>query len=186
MNEHEKKNDDVDSRKVKIRKRYQGIDEKQIEKIPAVPAVDFFHDDQERRVAVYVRVSTDDINQTTSFELQTKHYADFVGKHPNWRLVDIYADEGISGTSVKHRVSFNRMIADCYAGKIDLIITKSVSRFARNLVDCIDHARKLKNLNPPVGIYFEADQMCTLCETAMRLNFLAMFAEESLITKALS
>ncbi len=178
MGESDNKLNDIASRKAKIRERYQGVDITRIEKIPAAPKVDFFHDDQERRVAVYVRVSTDDVNQTTSYELQKKHYMDFVGKHPNWHLVDIYADEGISGTSVKHRVAFNRMIADCHAGKIDLIVTKSVSRFARNLVDCVAHARKLKELTPPVGIYFETDQMCTLNESEMRLSFLSLFAQE--------
>ena len=94
-----------------------------------------FDDEIYKRVAVYARVSTDDPRQTSSYELQKNYYTDMVSRHPNWDLVDIYADEGISGTSLKKRDSFNRMIADCKAGKIDLIVTKSVSRFARNIVD---------------------------------------------------
>ena len=74
-------------------------------------------------------------------------------------LVDIYADEGISGTSLKHRDEFVRMINDCKSGKIDLIVTKSVSRFARNVVDCVDYARELKQLQPQVGIYFETENI---------------------------
>lgn len=91
---------------------------------------DYYDNDVNQRVAIYVRVSTDDVRQTTSYELQKKYYEEFVTRHPNWTLVNIYADEGISGTSLKHRDEFNRMIADCKAGKIDMIVTKSVSRFA--------------------------------------------------------
>lgn len=109
------------------------------------------------RVAAYCRVSTDDDAQSSSYELQLQHYREMINKNPDWELVDIYADEGISGTSVKKRVNFLRMIDDCHAGKIDMIITKSVSRFARNTLDCLDNVRKLKTLNPPVGVYFETE-----------------------------
>lgn len=94
------------------------------------------------RVAIYVRVSTDDENQTSSFELQINSYRDMVEEHEGWELVGIYADEGISGTSLQHRVQFNKLIADCEAGKIDLIITKSISRFARNTIDSLMMQRK--------------------------------------------
>ena len=100
-------------------------------------------------MAVYARVSTDDPRQTSSYELQKNHYQDVVNKNPNWILVEIYADEGISGTSLQHRDAFKKMIKDCEAGKIDLIITKSVSRFARNVVDCIRYVRELSSLRPP-------------------------------------
>lgn len=118
-----------------------------------------------QRVAVYARVSTDDPNQTSSYELQKNHYQDVVNSHMNWVLVDIYADEGISGTSLKHRDAFIRMINDCKAGKIDLIITKSVSRFARNVVDCIKHVRELAALTPPVAVLFETENIYTLIPT---------------------
>jgi len=118
----------VAEQKAKIRERYRGMDTDNMEVIPARKAPDFY-DEEPKRVAVYVRVSTDDPRQTTSFEIQKNYYEDLVEKHELWTLVDIYADEGISGTSLQHRDAFNQMIADCRAGKIDLIITKSVSRF---------------------------------------------------------
>ena len=79
--------------------------------------------------------------------------------NPDWEFAGIYADRGISGTSLKHRDDFNRMIADCEAGKVDLIVTKAVTRFARNVVDAISTVRKLKQLNPPVGVYFETERI---------------------------
>ena len=137
--------------KAKIRERYKGVDPDILEVIPAKRRADFY-DDVPRRVAVYVRVSTDDPRQTSSYELQRNYYEDMVERHENWTLVSIYADEGISGTSLKHRDQFNRMILDCKAGKIDLVITKSVSRFARNIVDCISIVRELGALKPAVGV----------------------------------
>ena len=80
-----------------------------------------------------------------------------IARNPDWLLVEIYADEGVSGTSMKKRINFMRMLADCDAGKIDLIVTKSVSRFTRNTKDCLDVVRQLKSLNPPVGILFEME-----------------------------
>lgn len=107
------------------------------------------------RVCAYCRVSTDSDAQLTSFALQREHYQNLTNTHPNWILKHIYADEGISGTSLKKRDEFNKMIAACRAGEYDLIVTKSVSRFARNLVDCVSLARELKNQNPamknPIG-----------------------------------
>lgn len=134
---------DIDSLKDKIRKRYQGLNSDKPEIIPALPQEGFREDNKEKRVAVYVRVSTDDMSQTSSFELQKNHYEEMVNQHPTWTLTEVYADEGISGTSLQHRNAFIRMIEDCRLGKIDLIVTKSVSRFARNLLDCIGHVRQL-------------------------------------------
>ena len=94
--------------------------------------------------------------------------------HPNWDLKRIYADEGISGTLLKKRDDFNAMIAACEAGEYDLIVTKSVSRFARNLVDCVFLVQKLKRQKPPVGVYFETDNLNTLSEDSeLMLSFLA-------------
>lgn len=112
------------------------------------------------RVAPYCRVSTDEEEQLNSFENQVNYYRDYVNRHPDYVLVDIYPDEGISGTSTKRREQFNRMIADCEAGKIDLVITKSISRFARNTQDCLFYARKLKNLG--IGITFEKENINTM------------------------
>ena len=87
------------------------------------------------KVAAYCRVSTDSDEQATSYEMQVEHYTEYITKNPEWELVDIYADDGISGTNTKKREEFNQMIEDCMAGKIDMIITKSISRFARNTLD---------------------------------------------------
>ena len=145
--------------------------------IPAKPKVDIYGDGRIFRVCAYCRVSTDRDEQLSSFELQQEHYQQLVGNHPNWDLRHIYADEGISGTSLKNRDDFNRMIAACENGEYDLIVTKSVSRFARNLVDCISLIRKLKGLPHPVGVFFETDNLYTLGEnTEFMLSFLATFA----------
>ena len=114
------------------------------------------------RVAAYCRVSTYEEAQAGSFELQIQHYQEKIEANPKWELVGIYADEGVSATSTHRRIQFLRMIEDCYAGKIDLIITKSVSRFARNALDCINIVRQLKKLNPPVGVIFEAENLNTI------------------------
>lgn len=138
-----------------------------------------YDDDVCLRVAIYARVSTDDPRQTTSYELQKVYYDEFVKKHPNWVLVDIYADEGISGTSLKHRDAFLRMIEDCKAGKIDLIITKSVSRFARNVVDFLGTIHMLADRNPPVDVFFETENLSSLNEdTSLGLSFQATMAQE--------
>lgn len=136
--------------KEKIRNRYKGVSPDLLEVIPAEERVDILQDDREKRVGVYVRVSTDDPRQTSSFELQRNHYTDLIDRYPNWHLYRIYADEGISGTSLKHRKSFIKMIEDCKQHKLDLIVTKSVSRFARNIYDCIGYIRMLAALKPPV------------------------------------
>lgn len=97
---------------------------------------------------------------------------DLINRHENWKLYDIYADEGISGTSLNHRDAFVRMIEDCRQGKINLIITKSVSRFARNTIDCLEYVRELKNLPQPVGILFETEGIYTLdskCEVILTI-----------------
>ena len=166
--------------KQKIRKRYNAaIDPKNYVFIPAKKQTDYYDNDVHQRVAIYVRVSTDDVRQTTSYELQRKYYEEFVTRHPNWTLVRIYADEGISGTSLKHRDEFNQMISDCRAGKIDMIITKSVSRFARNVEDFIGTVRSLAELKPRVGVFFESEAIFSLNDDSqMALTFQATMAEE--------
>ena len=98
-----------------------------------------------RRVAGYARVSTDSDEQLTSYEAQVDYYTQFIRKNPDWEFVGVYTDEGISALNTRHREGFNRMIADALDGKIDLIVTKSVSRFARNTVDSLTTIRKLKD-----------------------------------------
>ena len=184
MTENEKAQDNALT-KQKIRERYKGVSEDVLDVIPATPREDFHKSDVHKRVAVYARVSTDDPNQTSSYELQKNHYEDMVNRKDNWELVDIYADEGISGTSLKHRDNFLRMIEDCHAGKIDLIVTKSVSRFARNILDCIGYVRQLKAQNPPIGVYFETENIFTLDENSeMALSFIATLAQEESHTKS--
>lgn len=114
------------------------------------------------KVAAYCRVSTDDEDQLNSYYTQKAYYTEYIKRNPKWRFAGIYADEGITGTQVKKREEFLRMIEDCEKGKIDLIITKSVSRYARNIVDCISYIRKLKALG--IGIYFEEQNINSLTE----------------------
>lgn len=171
--------------KQRIRERYKGVSEDILDVIPAKPREDFYKPETIKRVAVYARVSTDDANQTSSYELQKNHYEDMVRRKENWQLVDIYADEGISGTSLQHRDSFIRMINDCKAGKIDIIVTKSVSRFARNIMDCIGYVRQLKAADPPVGVFFETENIFTLDENSeMSLSFIATLAQEESHSKS--
>lgn len=114
----------------------------------------------QKRVAAYCRVSTDSEEQLTSYTTQKKVYTEMIAARPNWELAGIYADEGISGTRADKRPQFQKMIKDCFAGKIDYIVTKSVSRFARNTVDCLEHVRILKNRG--IGIFFEEQNIDTL------------------------
>lgn len=171
--------------KEQLRQIYQRVDDGNKKFIPAKPKADLYGEGHIYRVCAYCRVSTDNDEQLSSFELQQQHYRQLVEDRPNWDLRHIYADEGISGTSLKNRDQFNEMIAECQRGKYDLIITKSVSRFARNLVDCISLIRMLKGLNPPVGVFFETDNLYTLSEnTEFMLSFLATFAQEESVKKS--
>lgn len=174
-----------EERKRKIRERYKGVDRDALELIPAREIVSFNEDTSFKRVAAYCRVSTDDPNQTSSYELQKNHYEEYIKEHPGWELVGIYADEGISGTSLAHREEFNRMLEECYAGKIDLIVTKSISRFARNTVDAISTVRKLAQRSNPVGVLFETENLYTLNQTSeMILTVLSAAAQEESHTKS--
>lgn len=109
------------------------------------------------RVAAYCRVSTQEEQQVGSFDMQVLHFTKRIEGNPNWILVEIYQDEGISATTVEKRLGFQKMIADAVDGKIDLILTKSISRFGRNIVDILNNLRTLSALNPPVSVEFETD-----------------------------
>lgn len=113
-----------------------------------------------KKVAGYARVSTDSDEQYTSYEAQLDYYTEYIKKNPAWEFVDVYTDEGISGTNTKNREGFNRMISDALSGKIDLIVTKSISRFARNTVDSLTTVRKLKEKG--VEVFFEKENIYTL------------------------
>lgn len=131
---------------------------------------------RQKRVAAYCRVSTDSEEQLTSYENQKKFYTDMIAKNPEWQLAGIYADEGISGTRADKRPEFNNMIKACLAGKIDYIITKSVSRFARNTVDCLDYVRMLRSRG--IGIFFEEQNIDTLkSDSELYLVIYAGFAQ---------
>lgn len=131
---------------------------------------------QQTRMAAYCRVSTDSAEQKTSYETQKQVYTDMIARRKDWTMVGIYADEGISGTRADKRPEFNKMIKDCLAGKIDYIITKSVSRFARNTVECLEFVRMLKTRN--IGILFEEQNIDTLkCDSELYLVIYAGFAQ---------
>ena len=115
---------------------------------------------KKRKVAGYARVSTDSEEQQTSYEAQVSYYTEYIQKRDDWEFAGVYTDQGISATNTKHRDGFNRMIADALDGKIDLIVTKSVSRFARNTVDSLTTVRKLKEKG--VEVYFEKENIYTL------------------------
>lgn len=127
-------------------------------------------------VCAYIRVSTEEEEQLKSFESQFQYYSEYVSKHSEWRLVKVYADKGITGTQIKSRDQFLQMIHDCEKGKIDLILTKSVARFARNVVDGLQYVRKLKALG--VGVYFEEQNINTLkMDTEMILGIYSVLAQ---------
>lgn len=125
-----------------------------------LPFMPFSSEYRKRRVAAYARVSTDSDEQLSSYEAQVDFYTRHINSNPEWEFVAVYTDEGISGTNIKKRDGFNRMIADALDGKIDLILTKSISRLARNTVDSLVTVRKLKEKG--VEIYFEKENIYTL------------------------
>lgn len=129
------------------------------------------------RVAAYCRVSTDSDEQATSYEAQVAHYTDLIQKNPEWEFVGTYADDGISGTNTKKREDFNRMIDDCNTGKIDMIITKSISRFARNTRDCLRYIRELKEKN--ILVFFEKENINTMdSKGEVLLTIMASLAQQ--------
>ncbi len=134
-------------------------------------------EDVHMRVAAYCRVSTDKDAQAESLENQMEAFRYRLALHKNWDLVKIYADEGLSGTSVKNRARFQEMLDDCRAGRVDYIITKSISRFARNTLDCIRYVRKLQAMG--VQLYFEKEGIDTGdASSEMLMTVMASFAQE--------
>ena len=149
----------------RLRKEEQWRRRKMAKNVRAIPAtVNLFDatpitNSKKRRVAAYARVSTDQEEQLTSYEAQVDYYTNYIKSRSDWEFVDVYTDEGISGTSTKHREGFNKMVEYAMAGNIDLIITKSVSRFARNTVDSLTTIRKLKVIG--CECYFEKENIWT-------------------------
>lgn len=129
------------------------------------------------RVAAYCRVSTDSDEQATSYEAQVEHYTQFIQKNSEWELAGIFADDGISGTNTKKREEFNRMIEECMAGNIDMIITKSISRFARNTLDCLKFIRELREKN--ISVFFEKENINTMdSKGEVLLTIMASLAQQ--------
>lgn len=130
-----------------------------------------------KNVAAYCRVSTDSDEQAGSYDTQVEHYTSYINGNPEWNLAGIYADDGISGTNTKKREEFNRMIRDCMDGKIELIITKSISRFARNTLDCLQYIRMLKDKG--VAVFFEKENINTLdAKGELLLTIMASLAQQ--------
>lgn len=140
--------------------------ERRVRVIPATKAPETLRkaQDGKMRVAAYCRVSTDSEEQLNSYEAQKSYYTQKIQDSPDWEMAGIYADEGITGTSLKKRTEFKKMITACKRGHIDLIITKSLSRFARNTVDCLETVRLLKANG--IGVYFEKENINTLTESS--------------------
>ena len=133
--------------------------------------------ERKTRVAAYCRVSTDQEEQENSFKNQVDYYTRYIAGHPDYELAGIYADEGISGTNTKKREEFRRMITDCEAHKIDMVITKSISRFARNTQDCLENYRKLKNLGITV-IFAKENIRSTETTGELLLTILSSLAQD--------
>ena len=144
--------------------------------IPAAPKNTGAVEQRQLRVAAYCRVSTKEEDQLNSYEAQKSYYTDKIMENKSWTIADIFADEGITGTSAKKRADFMRMMKWCKQGKIDLILTKSVSRFARNTVDCLNYVRMLKAQG--IAVYFEKENINSMDEsTELMLTMMGAFAQ---------
>ena len=163
--------------KTALVKQLDSLDGRNIRKIAA--AAEEPEENRVLRVAAYCRVSTDDIDQAISITFQIREYKRKILANPNWKYVGTYVDDGFSGTNTEHRQGFQKLMKDAMDGKIDMIITKAVSRFARNLMDCIGWVEALQNHDPPVRVFFEQENLDTMSQTSGIILFvLAMVAQE--------
>lgn len=161
-----------------IQEVYANGPQKAVQIIPAKK--DLMPEEEKRklRVCAYCRVSTDEDSQDVSYETQVQEYTKMIRENPEWEFAGIFADKGISGTSVLHRKQFQAMIEKCKAGEIDLIISKQVSRFSRNILDSLNYIFMLRRLDPPVGVYFETEKLNTLDKSSdMVLTVLSLVAQ---------
>ena len=150
--------------------------ERRITIIPAKPQSQIDQPTRQKKVAAYCRVSTDEEEQLSSYEAQCNYYTEKILSNKEWSMAGIFADEGITGTSAKKRPEFMRMIRMCEQGKIDFILVKSISRFARNTVDCLNYIRLLRSMG--IGIYFEKENINTLdADTELIITFMGAFAQ---------
>lgn len=144
--------------------------------IPATQTISMQSVMRQKKVAAYCRVSTEEEEQQSSYEAQCSYYTEKILANQEWTMAGIFADEGITGTSAKKRPEFLRMIRMCKQGKIDLILTKSISRFARNTVDCLSYIRLLRGMG--IGIFFEKENINTLdADTEIIITFMGAFAQ---------
>lgn len=150
---------------------------RKIESVSALTPLSSEITQHKRRVAAYARVSTDSDEQLSSYAAQVDFYTQYIRSNPEWEFVNVYTDEGISGTNTKKRDGFNRMISDALEGKIDLILTKSISRFARNTVDTLTTVRKLKEKK--IEVYFEKENIYTLdAKGEVMITIMSSLAQE--------
>lgn len=178
-NEWKKRHNEREAERKKIRKRVRNSVGNNEYFIPAKPNPSITEKGL-KIVAAYTRVSTNSTEQVSSVENQTKYYKKKISENPNWTLSEIYSDEGKSGTSLRHRDAFKRMMQDAKDKKIDLILCASISRFARNVSDCIEQLSLLKTMNPnhPVGVYFETENIYSLDDRSNdSLEMQAMLAD---------
>ena len=169
--------------KEKIVERYKGVDPSRLIVIPAKVTAETNLEERPLKVAAYVRVSTENDEQKSSYELQVNDFTERIKSNPHWEFAGIYSDEGISGTELTHRKGMLNMIEDAKAGKIDLILAKSIARFARNVVDCLSVIDELRKND--VGVRFDEGGLYTLDTTgAMVLTILATVAEEESRSKS--
>lgn len=172
-----------EDRRQKITERYKGVDPSRLIVIPAKPADEASLEEKPLKVAAYVRVSTENDEQKSSFELQVNDFTERIKSNPHWEFAGIYTDEGISGTELSHRKGMLQMIEDAKAGKIQHILAKSIARFARNVVDCLSVIEELRQIG--VGVYFDESNLYTLDTTgALVLTILATVAEEESRSKS--
>ncbi len=151
--------------------------ERRVTKIEANPLlVNKRRSNGKLRVAAYCRVSTDEEEQLNSYETQIAYYTEAISKNPSWTFAGVYADEGITGTVTSKRKDFLRLMRDCEKGKIDMVLTKSISRFARNTVDSLSWVRKLRAMN--IGVYFEEQAIDSLkTENEMLIGLFSVIAQ---------
>ena len=163
--------------KIALGRQLAELDGRNVHKIAA--AAEAPEEDRVLRVAAYCRVSTDDIDQQVSIKMQIDAYTELIKSNPKWKYAGCYVDDGFSGTNTAHRQGFQKLMKDAMDGKIDMIITKAVSRFARNLMDCIGWVEALQNHDPPVRVFFEQEHLDTNAQTSSIILFvLAMVAQE--------
>ncbi|MDD3142197.1 MAG: recombinase family protein, partial [Lachnospiraceae bacterium] len=137
------------------------------------------NEEQKIKVAAYARVSTREEEQQSSYKLQVSYFKEYIEKKDGWELYKVYSDDGVTGTNTKYRTGFNEMIKDAREGKFDYIITKSISRFARNALDCLTYVRMLKNLDKKVGVIFDREGIDSLdSKSEVLLTIISSIAEE--------